>query len=203
MDHTYTQVLVHAIFSTKQREPYLSDEIKAELFPYLAGSLRRMKARAVIVNGPRDHVHLLLLLPAVLSLADAMEKVKANSSKWLHQRWPRQRAFAWQTGYAAFSVSQSNLALVRDYIARQEERHRKMTYQEEVLALLGKHGIEYDPRFVFDCGVVLMSPLPGLGSSAPSVSPRLSPWASLRRPCRALRVAANDSKQTSLVPFPT
>jgi hypothetical protein len=79
-----------------------------------------------------------------------MEKLKANSSKWLHQRWPRRQAFAWQTGYAAFSVSPSNLASVRNYIAGQEERHRKMTYQGEVLALLQRHGIEYDPRFVFD-----------------------------------------------------
>ena len=150
MAHTYTQVLIHAIFSTKQREPYLSNEIRAELFPYLAGSLQRMKAGPVIVNGPRDHVHILFSLPAVLSLSDAMEKLKANSSKWVHQRWPRQRAFAWQTGYAGFSVSPSNLASVRNYIARQEERHRKMTYQEEVLALLEKHGIDYDPRFVFD-----------------------------------------------------
>jgi REP element-mobilizing transposase RayT len=150
MAHTYTQVLIHAIFSTKQREPYLSDEIKAELFPYLAGSLQRMKATPVIVNGPRDHVHILFSLPPALSLSDAMEKLKANASKWLHQRWPRRQAFAWQTGYAAFSVSPSNLASVRNYIARQEERHRKMTYQEEVLALLERHGIEYDPRFVFD-----------------------------------------------------
>ena len=79
MAHTYTEVLIHAIFSTKQREPYLSDEIKAELFPYLAGSLQRMKATPVIVNGPRDHVHILFSLPAVLSLAAAMEKLKANS----------------------------------------------------------------------------------------------------------------------------
>ena len=150
MAHTYTQILIHAIFGTKQREPHLSQEIKAELFPYLAGSLQRMKATAVIVNGPRDHVHILFSLPPALSLSDAMEKLKANSSKWLHQRWPRRQAFAWQTGYAAFSVSPSNLASVRNYIARQEERHRKMTYQEEVLALLERHGIEYDPRFVFD-----------------------------------------------------
>jgi hypothetical protein len=79
-----------------------------------------------------------------------MEKLKANSSKWVHQRWPRQHAFAWQTGYAAFSVSPSNLGSVRNYIAGQEERHRRMTYQEEVLALLQRHGIQYDPRFVFD-----------------------------------------------------
>ncbi|HMD95903.1 MAG TPA: IS200/IS605 family transposase [Terriglobia bacterium] len=131
MAHTYTAILVHAVFSTKQRQPYLTPEIKAELFPYLAGSLRHMRAKSVIVNGPRDHVHLLFSLPPALPLSDAMEKLKANSSKWAHERW--QRFFAWQTGYAASSVSQSNLPAVRNYIARQEEHHRKVTYQEEVL----------------------------------------------------------------------
>jgi REP element-mobilizing transposase RayT len=96
MPHTYTAILVHAVFSTKQRKPYLTPEIKAELFPYLAGSLRPMRAKSVIVNGPRDHVHLLFSLPPALSLSDAMERLKANSSKWAHERW--QRFFAWQEG---------------------------------------------------------------------------------------------------------
>jgi putative transposase len=100
------------------------------------------------VNGPRDHVHLLFVLPSVLSLSDVMEKLKDNSSKWAHQRWGRR--FGWQTGYAAFSVSQSRRGSVRNYIARQEEHHRRMTCQEEVLALLETHGIKYDPRFVFE-----------------------------------------------------
>ncbi len=150
MAHTHTSILIHAVFSTKQRQPYLNDEVKAELFPYLAGSISRMRGKPVVVNGPRDHVHVLFALPPVLSLSDAMEKLKANSSKWAHNRWAHERAFAWQTGYAAFSVSRSNLVSVRNYIARQEKHHRKMTYQEEVLALLKRHGIEYDPRFAFD-----------------------------------------------------
>lgn len=79
--------LIHAVFSTKQRQPYLSSEIRAELFPYLAGSISRMKGKPVMVNGPRDHVHILFSLPPVLSLSDAMEKLKAKSSKWVHQRW--------------------------------------------------------------------------------------------------------------------
>jgi len=183
MARTYTQILIHAVFSTKQREPHLSEEVKAELLPYLAGSLQRMKARALIVNGPRDHVHILFSLPPDLSLSDAMEKLKANSSKWLHHRWPRQQAFAWQTGYAAFSVSPSNLASVRNYIAGQEERHRKMTYQEEVLALLQRHGIEHDPPSCFIEARFLCRPCRG---SPHFHSPyrRLSPWATLRRRCR-------------------
>jgi putative transposase len=148
--HTYTCILIHAVFSTYERQPYLTDEIRAELLPYLAGSIQRMKGKPVVVNGPRDHVHLLFFLPAALSLSDVMEKLKANSSKWIHQRWPRKRMFAWQTGYAAFSVSRSNAPSVRNYIVRQEEHHRRMTYEQEVLALLKRHGVEHDPRFVFD-----------------------------------------------------
>ncbi len=150
MAHTHTSILIHAVFSTKQRPPCLSGQLKAQLFPSRAASISRLKGKPVIVNGPRDHVHILFSLPAVLALSDAMEKLKANSCKWVHNRWAPQRFFAWQTGYAAFSVSQSNLVSVRNYIARQEEQHRKMTYQEEVLALVERHGIEYDPRFVFD-----------------------------------------------------
>jgi putative transposase len=148
--HTYTCILIHALFSTHERQPYLTDEIRAELLPDLAGSIQRMKGKPVVVNGPRDHVHLLFFLPAALSLSDAMEKLKANSSKWIHQRWPEKRMFAWQTGYVAFSVSPSNAPSVRSYIMRQEEHHRRITYEQEVLALLKRHGVEYDPRFVFD-----------------------------------------------------
>ena len=102
----------------------------------------------MLINGPNDHVHSLFVLPASLSLSDFMEKVKANSSKWVHQRWPNRAFFAWQPGYTAFSVTQSNLEEVKQYIFNQEEQHRKLTYREEVLAFLTKHGIQYDSRFV-------------------------------------------------------
>jgi len=98
----------------------------------------------VLINGPKDHVHLLFVLPARLALSDFMEKLKANSSKWAKGH---ARGFAWQTGYTAFSVSQSNLANVKAYIAKQDEHHRRRTYQEEVVALLTRHGIDFDARF--------------------------------------------------------
>ena len=101
----------------------------------------------MLINGPNDHVRLLFVLSASLSLADFMEKLKVNSSKWANERWPG-RAFSWQTGYTAFSVSQSKLGEVKAYISHQEEHHRRLTYQEEVVALLEKHGVELDPRFV-------------------------------------------------------
>lgn len=148
MAHTYTNLLIHALFSTKDRQPLLDGQLKSRLYPYLAGIITKLKGRPVIINGPKDHVHLLFVIPATLPLADLMEKLKANSSKWIHEEFRKE--FAWQSGYTAFSVSQSNLAAVKRYITQQEEHHRKLTYQEEVMAFLKKHGAQYDPRYVFD-----------------------------------------------------
>jgi hypothetical protein len=120
--------------------------MKSDLYAYMGGIITNLRGKPVLINGPNDHVHLLFVLPASLSLADLMEKLKANSSKWANERSPG-RAFSWQTGYTAFSVSQSKLSEVKAYISHQEEHHRKLTYQEEVVALLKKHGVEFDPRF--------------------------------------------------------
>jgi REP element-mobilizing transposase RayT len=147
MAYTYTNLLIHALFSTKDRRPLIELEIKSDLYAYVGGIIASLKGKPVLINGPRDHVHLLFVLPAAISLSDLMEKLKANSSKWVAERWPR-LGFSWQTGYTAFSVRQSKLGEVKAYISRQEEHHRKRTYQEEVVALLKKHGIEFDSRFV-------------------------------------------------------
>ena len=147
MSHTCTNVAIHAVFATKNRQPWLSSKSRFRLFAYVVGIIKNLGARPLIVGGHDDHVHLLFVLPAQLPLADLMEKVKANSSKWIHQQSPRLRDFAWQTGYAAFSVSQSNVERVRNYIATQEEHHRELGYREELGALFRKHGIEPDPRF--------------------------------------------------------
>jgi REP element-mobilizing transposase RayT len=147
MAHTYTNLLTHALFSTKDRQPIIRPEMKSDLYAYMGGIITNLRGKPVLINGPKDHVHLLFVLPTTLSLADFMEKLKANSSKWANEVWPR-RAFSWQTGYTGFSVSQSKLSEVKAYISRQEEHHRKLTYQEEVIALLKKHGVEFDPRFV-------------------------------------------------------
>jgi REP element-mobilizing transposase RayT len=147
MAHTYTNLLTHALFSTKDRQPLIRTEMKSDLYAYMGGIITNLRCKPVLINGPADHVHLLFVLPASLSLADFMEKLKANSSKWASGRSAR-RAFSWQTGYTAFSVSQSKLGEVKAYISHQEEHHRKLTYQDEVVALLKKHGVEFDPRFV-------------------------------------------------------
>ncbi len=150
MAHTYTNVVIHALFSTKNRYPWLSAEVREEVFAYLGGSVNKLGGQSLLVNGAADHVHMLFVQPASMSLAEVMEKLKANSSGWMKRRWPERRGFAWQTGYAAFSVSKSQVEQVRRYIAGQEEHHRRVGFQEEVLVILRKQGIHYDPRYLFN-----------------------------------------------------
>src|SRR5208282_3746986 len=104
---------------------------------------------SLLVNGPSDHVHMLFVQPPTLSLATLMGKIKANSSGWVKHRWQDRGNFGWQTGYAAFSVSKSQVEQVKRYILKQEEHHRRVSFQEEVIAFLKKQGIAYDPRYVF------------------------------------------------------
>ena len=149
MSHTFTNILIHALFSRKDRQPWLIPEMGEEVFCCLGGSLNELRGQSLLVNGPPDHVHMLFVQPRTLSIATVMEKVKANSSRWVKERWPDRRHFGWQTGYAAFSVSKSHVEQVKHYVGNQEKHHRKVTFQEELVAFLRKHGIEYDPRYVF------------------------------------------------------
>jgi len=150
MAHTFTNLLTHVIFSTKDRAPYLEPDVKNRLFAYMGGIVRELDARALLINGPADHVHILASLPAKLAPAELIGKVKANSSGWIHKEFPRRRAFAWQVGYAAFSVSHSQRQTVLDYIANQEEHHRKVSFKEELIAFLKKHQIEYEERYLWE-----------------------------------------------------
>lgn len=150
MGHTYSNILIHALFSTKDRHPWLREEVRRELFTYLGGTVNKLGGQSLIVNGVTDHVHMLFVQPPSVALADMMEKAKASSSGWVKKRWPELQRFGWQTGYTAFSVSRSNAGTVKQYIGRQEEHHRKVSFQEEVTAFLKKHEIAYDPRYVFD-----------------------------------------------------
>lgn len=150
MAHTFTNLLTHIIFSTKDRRPHIDTELQAPLLAYLGGIVRELHGTALTINGTVDHVHLLLRLPAPLSLADAMRVIKTNSSRWVHEQWPSRSPFGWQTGYGAFSVSQSNVGAVVRYIAGQEEHHRRVSFQEELITYLQKHGIEYDERCIWE-----------------------------------------------------
>jgi REP element-mobilizing transposase RayT len=146
MPHSFASLLVHAIFSTKNRLPDLTPDLAVRLFPHMGGIVRERNGIATIINGPLDHVHLLLSLPTTESLADLLRVVKTNSSRWVHEQFPGKREFGWQAGYAAFTVSASRAGAVRDYIATQQEHHRRVSFQEEFVTFLRKHGIAYDAR---------------------------------------------------------
>ena len=150
MGHTYANLVVHAIFPTKERRPLIHDAFRPRLLEYLSGIARKEFRGALAVGGTENHVHGLLVLAPDTSVAEAMRGWKALSSKWVHETFPEEADFAWQEGYGAFSVSQSNVSQVAATIGRQEEHRRKMTFEEEFVALLKRHGIAYDPRHVWD-----------------------------------------------------
>jgi putative transposase len=149
MSHTYTHLFVHVVFGTWDRAPLIVSQIHDELFTYMGSLARDTGAVPVIINGMPDHVHLLVSMPPTLAVAVLVREVKANSSRWIHERWPGRRNFAWQGGYGAFSVSQSVAPGVEKYIREQEEHHRKISFEEEYRALLKKHGIEFDERYLW------------------------------------------------------
>lgn len=150
MGHTSANVLVHLIFSTKQRMPLISSEIREDLRAYMGGIVREMKGIALAINGTADHVHLLVRIVPVCSVADLVRVVKTNSSRWVHEKWPQRHRFGWQTGYGAFSVSESNVIAVEKYIAEQEEHHKRHSFQEEFVGFLKKNKISYDERYIWD-----------------------------------------------------
>lgn len=150
MARTYTNLLNHIVFSTKDRQPLLTPVLRERLFPYMGGIVKNLNGVALLISGVADHVHVLGSLPATIALSEFVSKLKSNSSKWVHETFPEYRLFAWQAGYAAFSVSASQKQTVLDYIAGQEEHHRKVSFKEEVLAFLKKHEVDYDEQYVFE-----------------------------------------------------
>jgi REP element-mobilizing transposase RayT len=146
--HTASNLVLHLIFSTKARQPLIAPEIRSDLFGYLGGIIREMKGTAFIINGTADHVHMLIRIRPAHSVAEIARVVKANSSRWAREKGNRD--FAWQTGYGAFSVSESHVQAVSRYIATQEEHHKKRTFQQEYVAFLEKNKIAYDERYIWD-----------------------------------------------------
>jgi putative transposase len=143
MAHTYTCNFIHCVFSTKERRPLIPADRAAELYAYLGGIARGEGFSLISAGGTANHVHLLLVLPASNSLAHALQKLKGSSSRWMGP------GFCWQEGYGAFSVSPSQVEIVRGYIQNQEEHHRKRDFEQEFIALLRNCGIDYDERYVF------------------------------------------------------
>ena len=146
MAHSFSQNHIHLVFSTKERRKSIAKELQPRLWAYLAGICKNHEMIALIIGGTEDHAHLLFHLPPKLALAKAVLLLKSNSSKWMSEQG---REFSWQEGYGAFSVSSSNLDSVIRYIQNQEAHHRKIGFEEEFRAILTKHGIEYDPKYLF------------------------------------------------------
>ena len=149
MAQTFTHLLTYVIFATKERRPLWKVEIRPRLFSYRGGIVWDLGGKALIINGTSDHVHLLASMPATISVAELMRIVKAKSSRWGREPFPAEAAFAWQAGYGAFSVSHSHIEAVKEYIAGQEEHHRKVSFQDELLSFLRKQGIEFDERYIW------------------------------------------------------
>jgi len=150
MSSTFTSLLYHAVFSTKHRKKIITPQIKDDLFQYTGGIIRAHKGVLLEIGGMPDHVHLLAGFSPTIAVSDMMRVIKTNTSKWVNAQPNRIDRFEWQTGYAAFTVSRSQESVVRQYISNQKEHHREWTFRDEFLALLRKHKIEFDERYVFE-----------------------------------------------------
>ena len=146
MSHTYAQNVVHVVFSTKDRRKVIAAEFRPKIWAYAAGICKNLGIFVHAVGGTEDHIHFLIQIPAALALAKAVSTIKSNSSRWANEEGQK---FVWQQGYGAFSVSASIVPAVVRYIRNQEAHHRKMSFEEEFLVLLKKHGVEFDSKFVF------------------------------------------------------
>ena len=140
----------HIIFSTKNRGPWIRADIESRVWSYLGGIARENDMRALLVGGMENHVHLLLGVPPTIAVSKAVQLIKGGSSAWLKDAFPGLKGFGWQDGYGAFTVSKSLVPEVEAYIRSQREHHRTKSFEEEYRAVLVKHGIEFDERYVFD-----------------------------------------------------
>lgn len=150
MGSSYCNLIYHMVFSTKGRKMWIDPTIEARLHEYLGGAIRGEGGVPFRVGGIEDHVHILAKLRQTKLVCDVLRDIKANSSGWVHKTFPGYEGFAWQQGYGAFTVSASHIESVSKYIDNQREHHKHMTFQEEFIGLLEKHGIEYDERYLWD-----------------------------------------------------
>ena len=148
MGDSYTNLLYHVVFSTKDRRPLITPDYEVRLYDYIGGTIRDLGGISLALNGTADHVHLLAKLRPDRALSDVLRKLKANASGWMHRVFPRFEDFTWQRGYGAFTVSQSNVAEVSEYIARQKQHHQKICFRDELIRFLIANGIEFDERYL-------------------------------------------------------
>lgn len=150
MPQSLSNVLIHIVFSTKNRAPFIQPPIENELHRYLAATLRTLESPALSINGATDHVHILCALSRRIAIADLIELLKKPSSKWMKTKGPGLRSFFWQTGYGAFSIGESNREACLRYIAGQKTRHKRQSFQDEYREILNKYKVEFDERYVWD-----------------------------------------------------
>jgi putative transposase len=150
MPQSFAYLNCHIIFSTKNREPLLLPHFTSRLYEYIGGTVRALGGSLVAAGGMPDHIHLSVSLGRRMCVADTVRDIKSNSSRWIHETMSDLRGFAWQSRYGAFSVSRSNLDDVKRYITSQAEHHQVRSFQEEFLAFLKRHDIEYDERYIWD-----------------------------------------------------
>ncbi|MGD8451679.1 MAG: IS200/IS605 family transposase [Phycisphaerae bacterium] len=149
MPHSYSHCLFHCVWSTRRRKNLIPSAVQDRLWAYVGGAARTNDFVTLAVGGTGDHMHALLALPATMPVAKAVQLLKAGSSKWLHDTFAEMRDFAWQEGYAAFTIGVSQVEETTRYIARQTEHHATRGFDEEYVAFLERHGIAYDKRYVF------------------------------------------------------
>ncbi len=150
MPHSLANLIVHILFSTKGRRPWLKDPaVRRELYAYMGGILKAIGSTPIEINGVEDHVHLLCTMPRHRAISKIVEEIKSEPSKWLKRKGPAYRGFYWQEGYAAFSVSASQVPKLKRYIRNQAEHHKRLTFQEELRLICQKHGIMIDERHVW------------------------------------------------------
>jgi REP-associated tyrosine transposase len=142
--HSFVSCLMHVVFSTKDRCPLITQDLEKDLWPYIGGIARQNKMKALKVGGVADHVHILLSLPSTMAIAKAVQLIKGNSSKWIHETFPQFASFEWQEGYGAFSIGISGIDDTTAYIENQAEHHRKKTFKAELEAILKRHHIVYE-----------------------------------------------------------
>jgi putative transposase len=150
MPQSLSSILIHLVFSTKNREPFISPNIESELYPYLATIFREYNSPAISINGTTNHLHILFALSRTITVAELVEEAKKRSSKWIKTKGQEYRNFQWQTGYGAFSIGQSNVAALKRYIAAQKEHHRHKSFEEEYRNFLEKYGVAYDEKYLWD-----------------------------------------------------
>jgi|SRR6516225_6565700 REP element-mobilizing transposase RayT len=150
MANTFSSLQYHLVFSTKHREPWLRSDVQERVWAYLGGIARQNGLKPLLVGGVEDHIHMLLAMPPTIAVSEAVKQVKGASSLWIKQNVSGCRGFGWQDGYGAFTLSKSQEFTVKDYIKMQREHHRVKTFHEEYQALLDRHEIDYDERYLLD-----------------------------------------------------